>query len=144
MTNFPSNCIKGIPHKELCTGKSGVLGELFVFDESRDLRPDGWVPSSINWEDDGNAISFTLKQRRNGSIRYKAGVALIPTAELRRLKRSPAMGYGTFSFERNKSNGNDYHGNLLMAEGTEKRIKVMLRSGLALNATRIPQLEMTE
>jgi hypothetical protein len=137
---YPSNCIKGIPHKDFLLEGGFVRPDLFNFD-SKHLRKDGWIEQSINWEDNETVIEFTLKQvKGDGDIHFKAGVALIPTEELDRLKRRPSC-KDKIAYERKRLEDNPYHGNLLILNDLPKHVKKAIPSYLMLSVSHVVPLE---
>jgi hypothetical protein len=106
---------------------------LFDFQESPH-RNDGWTEDSINWMDDKDAMEFTLNQvKDSGELQFKMGVAILPRAELDRIKRRHGFA-GHFDYERAPIEENQYHGNLLLRSDVSKHLKNMIRSALALAA----------
>ena len=128
---FPDNCIRGIPNPSFLLDDGSVGSHLFHFKEE-DVRVDGWTAQSINWEDDGFAIEFTLNQRKeNGERQFKAGVAIIPRDEIDRLNRRPTV-KGILSYERQCLADNPYHGNILLRTDVPKPTMRKIAAGLAL------------
>lgn len=134
---YPDNCLKGILNDTFLSDGEIVRPSLFYFDESKNLRNDGWVEQSINWEDDINAIDFTRNQKKlDDSIKFSAGIAVVLTEVINWQKKSPALKDG-FSYERNPLTDNKYHGNLLLIKGTPKLTMQALASSLALHVSKI-------
>jgi hypothetical protein len=132
-TGLPENCIKGIPNSSFIHG--GFIGaELFHFNE-RDNRDDGWSEQSINWQDDDHAIQFTLNQTKaDGTLHFKAGVALLPRIEIDRIRDKFAR-IGLISYERKSLPGNPYHGNILLnSEMVKLPVMKAIAGTLALNS----------
>ncbi len=128
-TDYPEQCIKGIPNENYLFENEIVLAELFSF-QDRGQRNDGWIEESINWDDDEKVVSFTLMQVKNGESHFKGGVALIKTEELERLKRR--LPYkDRISYERQELIDNKYHGNLLMQNTLPKNVKRAIAGHLA-------------
>lgn len=137
MPDYPSRFIKGIPHSQLID--NGIAApDLYAF-QDRDLREDGWIEQSINWHDDEKAVDFTLNQvKANGEIHFKAGVALVLTEDMERLKRR-APYKDKVDYERNNKDDNPYHGNLLVFQTLSKRIRKALSAYLAVVSEIIPR-----
>ena len=132
--NFPDNGIKGIPNKEFVIDESTVGSHLFHFKQTRD---DGFIEQSINWEDNGFVIDFTLSlEREDGNLQFNAGVAVLPRSEIDRLNRRPAI-RGLLSYERSPLNDNPYHGNLLLQATVPKAKMRQIAAGLALAVSKI-------
>ena len=137
MPDYPERFIKGIPHSNLI--HDGIADqELFAFHD-RDIRADGWIEQSINWDDDEETISFTISQiKPNGEIHFKAGVALVLTEELERLKRRTTY-RGKVDYERNEKDGNPYHGNLLVINTLSKPTRKAISAYLAVVSEIVPR-----
>ena len=55
-------------------------------------RNDGWTEESINWMDDEHALGFTLNQVKDGGeLQFRIGVAILPRAELDRVKKRQGL-----------------------------------------------------
>ena len=133
---YPENCLRGI------TGEHGILDEVPAPRVSTDVfqfetRDDGGFSQSINWQDDDNAIPFTLAQTRRDRVTPQfVGLAVVATAELDRLSKLAAVG-GVLSYDREPTDENPYHGNLLLAVGVPKPQKAQIAAALALLVTQI-------
>jgi hypothetical protein len=133
---YPEKCIRGISTQDaIGQGKDNpvALAALFQFQSCRS-KEKPWLEDSINWMDDGNAISFTLKQTKNGELQFKVGIATLALEKLKLVGRK----YGHLSYERNAiedkmdpSKNNKYHGNLLLSRDLQKPFKNQIRSVLA-------------
>jgi len=132
---YPENCIKGIPNSSYLSEDSLVLSHLFHF-KIQDSREDGWIENSVNWEDDENAIDFTLGKRKNGDFQFKAGVAIVQRSELDRLKDKPSI-KGLLDYERARLPDNNYHGNILIRKETKTATMKKIAAGIALAVTNI-------
>jgi hypothetical protein len=133
---FPENCIRGIPNKTFLYDDETVAAHLFDF-KQRDARDDGLTEQSINWEDDTQAVEFTLSQtKEDGDRQFKAGVAIVPRSEIDRINKLPGIG-GDLSYERQPLAGNPYHGNLLLPTDTSKKKMRMIAGSLALAVSTI-------
>jgi len=134
---YPSNCIKGIPNDNDLT-KDGTVGtHVFYFKETD--RDDGWTEQSINWEDNSDVISFTLRQTRSdGRVHYAAGLAILPKAQLDRIVKLP-MVLNRLSYERDEppDNDNPYHGNILLKADTPNPTMKRIAGSLALAVDRL-------
>ena len=140
---YPDNCIKGIKSDDSLTEDRLPQTHLFYWQEP--ARDDGWREQSINWQDDPDAIQFTLRQTRedNGRVRlrYREGVAIIPKASLDFIAKMGLI-LGHFSYERDEppDDNNPYHGNLLLRSDTPKSIMVQTAGCLAAAvSSMIPQ-----
>jgi hypothetical protein len=108
---YPDNCIRGVANDSFIV-KGELSPHLFYF-RKEDIRPDGWSEQSINWEDDTDAIGFTLRQRKNKKIHYQIGIVIIPRSELDRI-RDKYRNLNIFTYERKRTGRNKYHGNMLL------------------------------
>lgn len=130
-SNYPANCIKGIPNDTFLIDEDRVAPHLFHF-KLDSTRPDGWVEQSINWQDDDSAIEFTLGQTKDsGEQHFKAGATVLPRHEIDRLIQRPVVN-GLLSYERDSLPSNPFHGNILLREGVPKPTMKMIAAGLAL------------
>ena len=130
---YPEWLIRGIPNCSFV--QNGLLThEAFQFDEN-ESRKDGFSELSVNWMDDDNAMSFTLKQRneRKDKPAFPGGVAKL---ELEKIKMILAchIEASHFAYERQRLSNNPYHGNLLLLKGLPKCLKIQVTNGLALVA----------
>lgn len=96
----------------------------------KNTRPDGNFETSINWEDDADAVALTRGDLANA--RY--GVARVPTAELRHvMSRRHVRGF--VSCERAPiADTNPYHGNLLFGAAMSVALERSVAESLALEA----------
>ncbi len=135
--SFPDNCIRGIPNTDFMNDDGLPGSHLFHF-KNEHRRDDGWIEQSINWDDDENAISFSLNQRKeDGSLQFKAGVVIIPREEIDRLSRRPTVIEEALSYERRALEHNPYHGNILLSEKVPKHMMKKLAAGLALAISKV-------
>ena len=137
---YPDNCIKGIKSADSIIGGRAAT-HLFYFESK--VREDGWREQSINWEDDYDAIDFTLRdQKTDGSLRFKFGVAMLPRTAIDTVNSYPASLHLLY-YERQALEGNPYHGNILLDVGTPRHIEVAIAGGLALQVKEIRQAPTT-
>lgn len=130
---YPDNCIRGVLNDTfLVPGEEKAAPHLFYFDDAPE-RDDGWKERSINWQDDGQAIDFTLNQRRedDGEILFRTGVAVLPRARIDWLIRVQNV-VGILGYERQKLPTNRYHGNILLRKDTSTTVMRMIGGTLAL------------
>ena len=127
---LPNTCLRGIPNDTYINSDGAVGSHLFHFNDPD--RGDGWIPLSINWEDDDGAMTMILRQTRpNGELQFKTGAVRLPKREMDRLNDSPNV-RGLLSYERQAVPQNDYHGNLLLSAGASKPTMKQIAAGLAL------------
>lgn len=133
---YPDNCIRGISNKNELAEDGSVSASLFYF--SFPEREDGWKELSINWMDDDVSVEFSMDQKKDdGSIQFKAGLAIIPREEIERLSRSPTLMKGILTYERKILDNNPYHGNLLLHKDVSKSTMKKIAAGLALAVSEI-------
>ena len=137
---FAEDFIKGIPHEQYLLEEGGVATHLFGFKSSTG-RNDNKLEQSINWNDDDQAINFTLNQtKEDGSIQFRHGVVTVPLEEIERLNNRPYI-KDMISCERSFVEGNPYHGNLLIPDNVSKPTRNLVSAGLALAVSKIIHLE---
>ena len=84
--NYADNCLRGIPNSDYIN-HGYVLSHLFYFKDTN-LRVDGWITNSINWQDDDSAIQYTLNQKdEQGDLQFEEGVAIISRAHIDEIKK---------------------------------------------------------
>ena len=136
--SYPGNCIRGIDQENCITEEGNIAQHAFNFKDVG--RPDHWMEVSINWEDDHNAIGFTLNQiRRDGERQFLEAVTL-SRSQVDDLKERLGDG-NLLSYERQAEPDNSYHGNLLLKSDVSKHLKNLAQAGLALVSRRIPREE---
>ncbi|MBC8465712.1 MAG: hypothetical protein ISS57_14510 [Anaerolineales bacterium] len=134
--SYPNNCFRGIPNDTYIIEDGTAASFLFYF-KDEDVRSDGWIEQSINWEDDDLSIKIILGQtKKNGEIQFKEGVAKLPRNEIDRLIKQPSVN-GILSYERQPLVNNPYHGNLLLQSDTPKLTMKKIAAGLALVVSEI-------
>jgi hypothetical protein len=132
---YPDNCLRGILNDSfLVRGEKKAAPHLFYFNDAPE-RGDGWKERSINWQDDDDALGFTLSYRDEGSeeFKFKAGVAVLARDEIDLVMRL-RHAIDNLKYERQGLEGNPYHGNLLLRAGTPLSVERMIGAALALTA----------
>jgi len=133
---YPDNCLRGISNQSQVQEDDLVGTDVFYFLDDH-TRADGTFEQSINWDDDENAIPFTLSQRRQDeSLQFRGGVAVIARCDLDRLSKLPAFGEA-LSYDRQSLPENPYHGNLILAAGISKVRRKAIAVTLAMHVSRI-------
>lgn len=129
---FPEQCIRGIVSPDWLIKDDVASSSMFTFKVGD--RKDGWTEASINWVDDEEVIDFTLKQKNlDRELKYKIGVAILPRSDLDMIRRTRGF-TGFFSYERAPTEDNSYHGNLLLKNNIDTRLKKMVRFELAFRS----------
>jgi len=130
---YPDYCLRGIRNKDfLVPGEKAAASNLFFLGNGK-LRSSGWREGSINWQDDENAIDFTMniQSENGGDFAFKAGVAVLARERLDYVVRL-GQAMGRFAYERQQLPENPYHGNLLLKDDTSKHIAIQIAGVLAL------------
>ena len=135
---YPDNCLRGISPPDGILDDGTVASHVFYF--GKDVRPDGWLEQSINWEDDLEALPFTLAQKRRDGVTFQfpLGVAVVPRAHLDRLATLPAFA-GRLSYERRAIDENPYHGHLTLRADTPEPTKRQIAATLAMHVATVAQ-----
>jgi len=120
---FPDHCLRGLRKKEHLTPDGNAIYTAAYLPDSRtsENRQDGCAETSINWEDDASALSFTLKQSSSAH-----GVARLRKDEIYEpARKNPALKNLVF-YERVPMDGNPHHGNIVFAkEAQQHQIKTI-------------------
>lgn len=129
--NFADFFWRGISSKDFIQ-EGHVLASAFQFDETD--RTDNYKEASINWDDDVNALNKLLEQQKaNGNLQFVGGATKLELYKVKMLLKY-FIDSGKFSYERKPVEGNNYHGNLLVASTLDKQLKAQITNGLALIA----------
>ena len=135
MVKYPNRFIRGIANRDCLRDQSGTLsvsnigGAAFTFSPQPN-HTDGKWELSVNWEDDNDAISFTLSQKKEGRIQFRVGVVILPRTAIDEINKSPSTP-NWLSYERLSVNDNKYHGNLLVNSDLHRQNKRLLSGLLA-------------
>lgn len=136
-TPSPEHCLRGLRKKDWLGPNDEVLGVAFDPDKrTADARKDGGEETSINFEDDAQALSFTLSQKDQA----QHGAARLPLRAIENVNTLPGS-LDTLTIERQPiagtadTRGNPYHGNIVFRKDIQKQIKRMICGALALAAT---------
>lgn len=106
MKDMPDFCIRGIFKSSLITPEGDILADVFIPDDrTKKDREDGGSEVSINWEDDEEAVKFTLKKYPNGVVR-------LAKTEIDRVNMAERAN-NDLSYERTPKADNIYHGNIV-------------------------------
>lgn len=134
---YPEQCIRGIPDEKCLYEDSLLEGNpvarltLYPFHKEH-CRDNGWIPESINWMFDADAIDFTFNQKNaEEELQFKVGIAILSLIELNKLKRKHRS---FFCYEKDPIKNCPYHGNLLLKAGIKKERKRMICDVLANNS----------
>jgi hypothetical protein len=129
---YPDSCIRGIPNTN-CLTEENTLASRNLFQFHR-ANADGWLEESINWNDDINAIRFTLEQKKDvgDECKFGIGIAILVRNEIDLIIRKRGIS-DRLQYERKpiQEPPNAYHGNLLIKNDIPKQLKESIRSQLA-------------
>ena len=131
-TPLADNFLRGFNIKDCLTGEKNVAAGAFQFGDHTDKRQDNYLEASVNWEDDANAITTLLTQKKEGTNEqmFKFGYARLPLNLVRTVLHS-YVEKGYVDFERRPIDGNSYHGNILLRGDVKKPEKIIIQSNLA-------------
>jgi hypothetical protein len=125
---IPDSCLRGLRASDWVVNGE-VKSKAFVpNDATSQKRGDRGSEASINFEDDGHAISVTLKDRENA----KYGAVRLCVGAIEDV--SPVLGSVSLSYERARLPHNPYHGNIVYAHGLTKSEKNALAGLLAVRS----------
>ena len=128
---YPEKLLKGLANKEYVIDGC-VVDSAFSSSAFKDsLRHESFEESSVNWLDDEGAIEEALnkKKDKDGSIQFKAGIAVINRRKLHYVLNAHII-EGRFKYERDPTEENKYHGNLLLKKGLEKQLRRLIINGI--------------
>jgi len=137
MKKYPSKLIRGISNPNDLNDEGHVTLSVFIF-KSNPFRSDGKEELSVNWCDDySKAVSIAMNQtKEDGSIQFRAGVAIIQKSTLDEMKKSPIC-MGRLDYERAPLDDNEFHGNITCVSGLTKQTRDMIRASLVLSVSSI-------
>ncbi len=136
MSEYPKEFIRGITSPNHVVAPTLITADVFTFQQNH-KREDGIIEESINWNDDGDAIDFTLQQKREDeNYQFRGGVAVVPKEDVDRLMRKPIT-EDCLNYERLPLKTNKYHGNLLLDDKISKKSKQLLVTSLVVAVERI-------
>lgn len=131
---YPEYLLRGLRKQDFL--KDGKIStDAFVPDKrTASDRTDGLLETSVDWEDDGEALQNMMARRQTAEF----GVARLARASVDRVAGSDSMAPGDLSYERRPVDGNPRHGNLLFRALAPYRRR-MMASALALEAVHVPR-----
>lgn len=129
---FPENFLRGFNIKDCFTQEKNVAPGAFQFGDFRSNRKDDFLESSINWEDDKNAVEVLLNQKKDGTDEqmFKYGYARLSLTMVRMTLKS-LIQKNYLDFERKPLENNPYHGNILIPSTINRQEKLMIQNNLA-------------
>lgn len=92
-----------------------------AFEPPKNKNKDGYLESSVNWNDDDNAINVTFNDETNAAY----GAARFHSSAIGN-QRHIVRREGDLSAERKPVKGNPYHGNILFREVSPTAMKAIL------------------
>lgn len=134
LETYPEDFFRGITSKDFV--KDGVVSpEAFLFDNN-ESRKDGYSEASINWNDDSEALTLLLNQKKkDGSFQFKGGAVKISVPNMK-MYLDDYLQNGYFKYERRRIEGNIYHGNLLTKSDITKPYRSAISAALSLLANK--------
>lgn len=121
--SYPDHFLRGIRQSKWI--KDNRVNELAFMpdDKPKEPRPDGDWETSINWEDDDEALPFTQKQQnsQNGVVRVSKEKFDMRLSDIKDVK-----------YERHEMPGNSYHGNLVFTQGMSRTERKLICATIAL------------
>lgn len=137
MSDYPSECLRGISLANDCSAKGVIESSLFNrFDKTE--RSDGFSEMSITWNDNDEAVRIITFQKKAGEIQFKIGLAVLLRSQIDLARRNPYY-CKILKYERKPSVDNPYHGNILIDSNANKSDKRRVASFLAVGAKFIPR-----
>lgn len=129
---FPECFLRGFNTKDCLTKEQNIAIGAFQFGDHTNERNDNLHEASINWEDDENAVTILLEQKKEDSEEqmFKYGYARLPL-NLVKLTLKSLIDKKYLDFERKPLEHNPYHGNLLIPGGINKQERSMIQNNLA-------------
>ena len=135
--DYPSELIRGVANRDFLDNEGRASALLFQFEDTD--RLDGFLESSICWLDNNDALIITMGQRRKDdatAYQFKIGVAVLSRAKLDNVIKSPNA-KDAISYERRPTEGNPYHGNILIKSNIEKKTRTMIAGTIAMCTDKI-------
>lgn len=130
---FPDKFFRGIKSNNYIS--EGMVKSNLFFIELSNLteRPVNNYAESINWDDDKNALYFTLNQKRIDDVTkiFQAGVAVVFKSTIDSFIKNASIAQDVLSYEREKIIGNPYHGNLLLKKNISNSRRALIAGALA-------------
>ena len=124
--DFPAQCIRGLRVQQWIRQDGKLRTDAYRPNRSEKAqRPDGLFAASINWDDDANAVPFTLTQP---SAQF--GHATVRRSNLDEIREDPGA-KGVLQYERDELPDNRYHGNILFDKDTPKPVETFIAGKLA-------------
>lgn len=139
MPDFPENCIRGIRKKDQISQDGIPLAALFnPYSKTTESRTDGGQETSINWEDNDEVLSFTLKYKpsQNENISFPNGAVRVPVEKINNINTFDGTRDSIF-YERQPLETNEYHGNIVFKGGLSKTQIGFISTMLAAAASKI-------
>lgn len=131
MNNYPQYFLRGIREEEHFLPHGQISLQAFKPDDRTEtLRGDGFIETSINWEDDEKAHNLTAEQFRFGYVKINKSFR-------DNLIEKQSTLSGLFDYERKIEPDNPYHGNILFRANLEKPINLMIMANIALHCEEI-------
>lgn len=125
---YPDKMLRGISSFDFI--QDGIITEeVFSMDPA---RYDGYCEISITWYENDEAFNILMMQmsERREELQFKAGAAELDRKELKRKMKNHFIA-SNLKYEKRPTLNNKYHGNLLVKNSLSKRVKKLIKYGLA-------------
>jgi len=130
---FADRFIRGITNKQFISDDGYPLAPLYQFRfDVPEYRTDNCKEESINWHDEENALRNVMLNMKKGMDvpKFSYGAAITDKSVIETLSKNKRY-KDSFSYERRKVEGNEYHGNLLFKATASKRDMLQLAECIA-------------
>ncbi len=133
---MPNRFYRGLSSEVDFTPEGYIAASAFEFKDHTNERNDGFWETSINWDDDNESVTTLMAQRNSKSNKLMFDrYSYIKKSQLKNSLALP-LREGHFKYERRPLPNNQYHGNLLAQGDLDKKTKGLIKSTLAMVATK--------
>ncbi|MGA7194143.1 MAG: hypothetical protein WBW94_10965 [Anaerolineales bacterium] len=142
MPDFPDYCIRGIKKKSHFHEDTDTASSALYMPDTRtpETRADRGSETSINWEDDDNALNFTLQfldEDNPTLLAFQYGAVKLPRNALDEVNNLPST-MNTITYERHQLRlENPYHGNIVYKAGLAQHAITMIANVLAASSSKV-------
>ena len=138
--DFPINRIRGLREASYFNSFNNSINVKGYLPDTRtkEKREDKGFETSINWEDNQNVAKFTIEFKENSKLCYPLGIVRLERNELDRIISNPGT-KDMISYEREKLENNEFHGNIVFRGDLPQNMQSMIASTLACYSSRVIQ-----
>ena len=129
MTEYSDNLLRGLSADDWVSDGLVTWAAFQIKFEPPFLR-NGCAAQSICWEDDASVIDLMMQQKKDGHIRFRAGIARLPREDVDHIMKLPPF-RDILSYEREPLPDNKYHGNLLESPDINRTQRKLLPAVIA-------------